>query len=76
MRRSRDEIMANILEVCLVGASKTKVVYGSNLNFRNVVPYLDSLKKNGSIVSVNGKYKTSEKGKQLLALLREMRKFF
>ncbi|MGA9097647.1 MAG: winged helix-turn-helix domain-containing protein [Methanotrichaceae archaeon] len=68
-----------ILEVCTIGASKTMVVYGSNLNFATVTPYLDSLTKNGSVVSVDGnplKCKTTEKGKELLALLKKTQKFF
>lgn len=45
MRRSQEDIIAKVLEVRMAGANKTIIVYGSNLNFRTVVPYLDSLTK-------------------------------
>lgn len=74
MRRSRDEIMANILEICLFETSKTRIVYRSNLNFATIDSYLDSLTKNGFIAVMDGKYKTTEKGKDLLARFREILK--
>lgn len=74
MRRSRDEILANILEVCLYETSKTRIVYLSNLNFATIDSYLDSLTKNGFIAVIYGKYKTTEKGKDLLARFREILK--
>ena len=43
MKRSREEIVSKILDVCLNGANKTKIVYLANLNFRTVNPYLDLL---------------------------------
>ncbi|MGD0954087.1 MAG: winged helix-turn-helix domain-containing protein [Methanotrichaceae archaeon] len=43
MKRSREEIVSKILDVCLNGANKTKIVYQANLNFRTVNPYLDLL---------------------------------
>lgn len=43
MRRSREEIVSKILDVCINGANKTKIVYQSNLNFRTINPYLDLL---------------------------------
>lgn len=46
MKRSKHEIFSKILEICLNGASKTKIVYQANLNFRTVNPYLDVLIKN------------------------------
>jgi predicted transcriptional regulator len=35
MRRSREEIVSEILDVCLNGANKTRIVYQANLNFRS-----------------------------------------
>ena len=63
----------------MFGASKTRVVYGSNLNFRTVVPYLDSLTKNGFIATIDGdqkKYITTERGKELLAVIKEAQEYF
>ncbi len=79
MRRSRGGVIAKILEVCLTGPSKTRVVYGSNLNFRTVVPYLDSLIANGHLVVTDEmmpRYKTTDKGKELLAIIKEAHEFF
>ncbi len=71
MRRSKGEVIANVLEICLAGSSKTHVVYGTNLNFLTVIPYLDSLTKNGFIAVMDGNYKTTDKGKELLGKIKE-----
>ncbi|MGD0954864.1 MAG: winged helix-turn-helix domain-containing protein [Methanotrichaceae archaeon] len=41
MKRTREEIVSRILDVCQNGANKTKIVYQTNLNFRTINPYLD-----------------------------------
>ncbi len=51
MKRSRDRIISQILDVCTNGANKTKIVYQANLNFKTVNPYLELLTKNGMIDS-------------------------
>lgn len=69
MKRSRAEIVSDILDICSAGANKTKIVYQANLNFRMVNPYLDLLSKNGLIDVVNGNpqiYRTTNKGSELL----------
>ena len=79
MKRNKGEIIVRILEVCLLGASKTVVVYGSNLNSRTVSHYLDSLMKSGLIATIDGsprKYTTTDKGKELLALIEKASGFF
>lgn len=73
MRRSKEEVIANILDVCLLGTSKTRVVYGSNLNFKTVILYLDSLIANGHIAISDEKmprYETTDKGRKLLAVIK------
>lgn len=75
MRRTKEEIIVTILETCLIGANKTVVVYKSNLNFATVVPYLESLRRNGFITMVEDthiKYVTTDKGKELLSGLKEI----
>lgn len=42
-RRGEIEIMRDILEVCLKGANKTKIVYQANLNFSRLERYLEIL---------------------------------
>ncbi|HPS91456.1 MAG TPA: winged helix-turn-helix domain-containing protein [Methanothrix sp.] len=65
MKRSKHEIFSKILEICLNGASKTKIVYQANLNFRTVNPYLDVLIKNNLLVASKENhilYKTTLEG--------------
>jgi predicted transcriptional regulator len=68
-RRTNDLIVLQILNLCVPGASKTRVVYQANLNFLTVNPYLDNLIKNGCIETVpQGSrvvYKTTPKGMDL-----------
>jgi predicted transcriptional regulator len=69
MKRSRGEIVAQILDVCKAGANKTRIVYQTNLNFRTVDPYLETLIKNDLIEVRPGKYtsyETTQKGSNLL----------
>lgn len=57
------------------GASKTKIVYQANLNFRTVNPYLELLKKNALIDIKQGStiiYETTEKGKALLDNIKQV----
>jgi predicted transcriptional regulator len=69
MKRSRDMIISQILDICIDGASKTKIVYQANLNFRTINPYLDLLTKNG-LINVKKEqtivYKTTPRGLNLL----------
>jgi predicted transcriptional regulator len=69
MKRCREDIFAQILTVCKNGASKTRVVYQANLNFRTVNPYLETLIENKLIEIRQGKnviYETTQKGASLL----------
>jgi len=71
MKRSKDAIISQILDVCTEGASKTRIVYQSNLNFRTVIPYIDLLIKNGLLEITTTKnssviFTTTPKGAKLL----------
>jgi len=75
MKRSRNEIISQILEICKNGASKTKIVYQANLNFRTVNPYLDLLIKNELIRVNEGRailYNTTPKSKRLLESIKQI----
>jgi predicted transcriptional regulator len=75
MKRSKQEIIAQILEVCLDSASKTAIVYQVNLNFRTINPYLDILTKNNLIEVSKGKqtlYKTTQKGANLIEIIKKV----
>jgi predicted transcriptional regulator len=65
MRRSKNRIISDILDVCRKGASKTKIVYQANLNFNTVNPYIDLLMKNNLLEVKPGKdvfYETTDRG--------------
>ena len=76
LRRSTDQIIAQILEICLMpGLAKTQVVHQANLNFKTAMPYLDLLTRGKLLEAVPGKstiyiYKTTAKGKKALKALR------
>jgi predicted transcriptional regulator len=79
MKRSREMIISQILDVCANGAHKTKIVYQANLNFRTISPYLDLLIRNGLLDSEGDSdggrlvtYRTTTKGRNLLNDLREI----
>jgi predicted transcriptional regulator len=69
MKRSRDLIISQILDICIKGASKTRIVYQANLNFRTINPYLDLLTRNG-LIDVKKEqtliYETTPRGLDLL----------
>ena len=69
MRRSREEILSQILDVCLNGANKTRIVYQANLNFRTINPYLDLLIEKNLIKVSQGhmlRYETTPQGIDML----------
>lgn len=75
MKRSKHTIISQILEICDGGASKTRIVYQANLNFKTVNPYIELLTKNGLIESKSGRivlYKTTDKGLKLQENFKQM----
>ena len=75
MKRSRQEIISQILEICINGASKTRIVYQANLNFKTVNPYLDLLTKNEMIQVNEGHaiiYETTPKGIGLMESIKRI----
>ena len=75
MKRNREEIISQILNVCRNGAIKTRVVYQANLNFKTVEPYLALLVKNNLLEVQQGEkkmYETTEKGETLLEALNQV----
>ncbi|HNX40714.1 MAG TPA: winged helix-turn-helix domain-containing protein [Methanothrix sp.] len=68
MKRSKHEIISKILKICLNGASKTRIVYQANLNFRTVNPYLQTLIQNNLLEADVGErivYRTTKQGANL-----------
>jgi len=72
MRRSRIDIIIDILEVAKMGVNKTSVVYRSNLNFKLAEKYLELLQKHGFVENRVNKYITTDKGKIFLQKAKEI----
>jgi predicted transcriptional regulator len=75
MKRSRGEIVAQILDVCKAGANKTRIVYLANLNFNTVNPYLETLIENDLLEVRPGEhvlYETTQKGSNLLETIGQV----
>ena len=78
-RRGRIEIMMDILDQALKGANKTKIMYRANLNFSRFERYFRELSKKGLIEAVDDPdasvvYRTTERGGELLKVLRKAEK--
>jgi predicted transcriptional regulator len=75
MKRSKHVIISEILDICKNGASKTRIVYQANLNFRTVNPYINLLIKN-NLIEVkqerNTIYETTDRGINLLDEFRHI----
>ena len=79
-RRSRTEVIRDILAEALSGANKTRIMYRANLNFLRFKRYFSELVEKGLIAEVDNPgggivFKTTEKGKALLELLRKAEQF-
>jgi predicted transcriptional regulator len=72
-RRTRLEVLSSILEICSgEGASKTRIVYQINLNFKNAGVYLKWLTDKGYLVKEGKMYKITPAGKEMLLGLKEI----
>ena len=69
-KRSRYEIVHDILDQCQNGAKKTWVMYRANLSYDLTTNYLNDLVKRGLIENKEGLYYITDKGKQLLEVLK------
>ena len=76
-RRSRSEVICEILTEALNGANKTRLMYKCNMNFMRFNRYLRELLDVGLVECVGANpsgivfYKTTEKGRELLKVLRK-----
>jgi predicted transcriptional regulator len=72
--RSRTEIVSNILEAANGGVTKTKIMYKAYLSYNQLREYLSILIENNLIEYLDGahKFKTTEKGLNLLKMHNEM----
>jgi predicted transcriptional regulator len=80
-RRSRVEVVCDILTEALGGANKTRLMYHCNLNFMRFNHYLEELLDARLLERVNSNpdgmilYKTSDKGRELVKVLRKANEF-
>ena len=72
--RSRTEIVSMILEAANGEATKTKIMYRAFLSYAQLREYLSVLIENSLLEYLEGnqKYKTTEKGLNLLKMHNEM----
>ena len=72
-KRSKEEIIASILDSARKGASKTRIMYGSFLSFNQLQKYLDyTLQARLVDLSYSGKYVTTSKGLEYLKRFEEV----
>jgi len=68
-KRNNDLIASQILDICLNGAGKTRILYQANLNSSKVNQFLDRLIENGFIEEIptgsRTLYRTTQKGLEL-----------
>ncbi len=79
-RRSRTEVIMDILVEAMNGANKTRIMYRANLNFLRFNYYLSEMLDNGLLTRENdgdGRvvYKATKDGKALLETLRKAQEF-
>lgn len=80
-RRSRIEVICDILSEALLGVNKTRLMYHCNLNLMRFNHYLQELLNTGLIECMGSNpdgvvlYKTSDKGRELLKILRKASEF-
>jgi predicted transcriptional regulator len=74
-KRNKEEIIADILEVIDNKINRiSSIMKNANLSTSLAKKYLKILMENGLIEEKNGEYTLTEKGREVLGLLREKRK--
>jgi predicted transcriptional regulator len=80
MKRSRTEVIIEILNAAKNDACKTRLMYTVNMNLASFNKYLRELIRAGLIAKVHGSqdkvtYRITERGKNLLQLLEKAEEF-
>ena len=76
-RRDKLEIIKSILSICKNDdATKTKIVYRANLNFKTAGIYLDWLINRGLVAKDENHFKLTTKGIELLSNLQDISPLF
>lgn len=82
-RRTRTEVIVDVLSEALGGANKTRIMYQANLNFLRFNKYFDELLDAGLVEVFDNPgskcggivYRTTEKGRELLKVLEKAKRF-
>ena len=72
-RRCKFDIIVAILDAISDGATKTKIVHATNLNFKLANKYLSFLQERGLVEKHDGCYKVTREGEEYLKKARELR---
>jgi predicted transcriptional regulator len=72
MKRDKLEIIRSILLICGKGGAKKTKMYKANLNFKSADVYLNLLMDQKMIVKEDVSFRTTPKGAELLANLKEV----
>ena len=76
-RRDKLEIIKSILSICKTDdATKTRIVYRANLNFKTAGIYLDWLMNKGLVAKDENHFKLTTKGIELLSNLQDISPLF
>ena len=76
-RRDKLEIIRSILSICKKDdATKTRIVYRANLNFKTAGIYLDWLINKGLVAKDENHFKLTTKGTELLSNLQDISPLF
>ena len=67
LNRSRFEIIADVLQACLLPRGKTRILRKVKLNSSQANEYLTQLASLGLLSRAEGRYETTEKGREFLS---------
>ena len=66
VNRGRIEIMANILGLCVKPQVKTRIMYNTNITFKQFEIYATVLKSHDLLIHETNRYTATEKGLQFI----------
>ena len=71
-RRSKLDIIAEILLFCEQQKTKTSIMYNTNLNYSQLKNHMDMLTAQGLLTKKQNRYATTEKGHHFLELFAQL----
>lgn len=71
-KRSKEDIVAKILETSLAPANQTAIMYSANLSFSQLRYYVRLLDERHLIEKKEGKWSTTQRGRQYLKAYEEL----